>query len=67
MQKELSDLNEKTKQAFENAFDISEDYNYNDIDQYQSGEYKDQDESLKQAQFTRLMRKGPVSKLIHIW
>jgi hypothetical protein len=32
MQKQLLELNEKTKQAFENAFDISEDYSWTDID-----------------------------------
>lgn len=61
MQKELSDLNEKTKQAFENAFDISEDYNWADIDQYQSGVFKNDDESVKQTYFSKLMQKGPVS------
>jgi hypothetical protein len=61
MQKELVELNEKTKQLFENAFDISEDFNYVDIDQFQSGTIKDSDDSIKQQKFTDLLRKGPVS------
>lgn len=28
LQKQLEDLNEQTKKAFENTFDISEDFNY---------------------------------------
>jgi len=61
MKKELSEMNEKAKQAFENAFDISEDYSWNDIDQYQSGEYKDQDDNIKSTLYMKLMHKGPVS------
>ena len=34
LQKELDDLNEQTKKAFANNFDVSEDFNFDDIDQY---------------------------------
>jgi len=34
-------MNENTKKSFESNFDSSEDFKYEDMDNFQSGEYND--------------------------
>ena len=61
IQQEIEALNEKTKKAFENSFDISEDFSFNDIDLYQSGYYKNEPDDVKLTHYSNIMQKGAVS------
>ena len=62
IQKEIEALNENTKKAFQNQFDSSEDFSYENMNNYMSGQYNDDmTEDQKIAAFAKLISKGPVS------
>lgn len=61
MKEELEKLNAETQKAFESNFDISEDFNFEDMDQFQSGAYVEADDDDKLEEFGKLMIKSPVS------
>ena len=59
--KELAAMNEKTKKEFDNAFDVSEDFDYSEMDTiYLSGQHA-LDSQAKSIAFQNLIRKSPVS------
>ena len=57
-------MNLQTKKAFESTFDISEDFNFADIDLYQSGAFAANSETDKMTFYANLLAKGPVSFIV---
>ena len=60
LDKEIAELNAQTQKAFENTFDVSEDYRYEDMDQYKSGHFSDDDDE-RLAKYGSIMMSAPVS------
>ena len=65
IQKEIEAMNENTKRAFANQFDSSEDFSYDNMNNFMSGDYEgEMSEDQKIAAFAKLIKTGPVSFIL---